>query len=70
MKKASLATLILGGIILKYKSPQTIKDIEGVFKSIGNSSRAAIILGKSVYDYTYELGALTYNTDEYHAKRS
>lgn len=70
MKKTVLASLVFGGIYLKYKSPQTLKDFEGVLKSIGNSTRAAIILGRSVYDYTYELGNIPYNTDEYHAKRS
>jgi hypothetical protein len=33
--------------------PQRLADMEGVFKSLRNTSRAAVILARSVYDYTY-----------------
>jgi hypothetical protein len=50
--------------------PQRLADMEGILKSLRNTSRAAVILARSVYDYTYELGAIPYNTDQYHEKRS
>lgn len=54
--------LLVGGVtgtaFYLHRHRQLLADIEGIAKSIRNTSRAAIILGQSVYDYTYELGAI------------
>jgi hypothetical protein len=51
-------------------NPQTQADVKGAYRSIVNSTKASAILFRSVYDYYYELSAITYNTEEYHKKRS
>lgn len=71
MKRYLLAFGVLTPAILySTSSEQRKKDIEGIGKSIINSSRASKILAVSIYDYLYELGKIEYNTEEYHRKRS
>lgn len=53
-----------------HRHPQAFADVVGVAKSLRNTSRAALILAQSIYDYTYELGTIEYNTPAYHEKRS
>lgn len=50
--------------------PQKQEDVKGAFKSITNSSRASMILFRSVYDYYSELSGIEYNSQDYHKKRS
>ena len=64
MKRYLLGAISLTPVCLYLSSSeQQRKDIEGVGKSIINSSRASKILMLSIYDYLYELGKIEYNTE-------
>lgn len=73
-RKVLRAIVALGGVagtgFYLHRHRQLLADVQGIAKSLRNTSRAALILAQSVYDYTYELGAIEYNTDRYHEKRS
>jgi len=51
-------------------TPQQRADCKGGFRSFINSSRASLIVFRSIYDYYYELKVIEYNSEEYHQKRS
>ena len=72
MKKLKWSVGMFGSLFISYHllSPQSKANILGAYHSIINSSRATWVLYRSVYDYSQELGAIPYNTDEYHKKRS
>jgi hypothetical protein len=59
MKRVFLA-LGISTPVLYYStlSEQNKRDVQGIGKSIINSGRAATILFRSIYDYTYELGKI------------
>lgn len=52
---------ITGASIIGYNQllkPQQQEDVKGAFLSISNSSRASVILFRSVYDYMNELSKI------------
>ena len=56
---------ITGASLVGYNmlSPQKRYDLQGMGRSITNSSRASFILFRSIYDYYRELGQFEYNTE-------
>ena len=56
---------ITGASLVGYNmlSPQKRSDLQGMGRSITNSSRASYILFRSIYDYYRELGQFEYNTE-------
>lgn len=68
--KWSLEITGTGIVGYNYLTPQHQADVKGAVNSIINSSRASIILFRSIYDYYNELRGFEYNSEDYHKKRS
>ena len=55
---------ITGASMVTYHwlAPQKRADVDGAARSLLNSSRASLILFRSIYDYYYELRPYDYNS--------
>jgi aarF domain-containing kinase len=62
-------TGVVAGVGYLASSGQQREDFYGAYRSIVNSSRAAVILYRAVKDYELSLMGLEYNSEEYHKAR-
>ena len=68
--KAVIGTAVTGNVVYwGILTPQQQSDVEGAYRSVVNSSRAAYVLYQSVKDYQTSLSDIPYNTEEYHQAR-
>lgn len=72
LKMIKASTLALGTLsIIYYRSPpKQQSQLDGYFYSTINSVLAVKVLASSVFDYTYSLKNIDYNSEEYHKVRS